>query len=114
MNRYQYIAYNNPRGASEVVHRFGMRPIRNPHVLSRQLAKVVADHREEGATAVADIHPDLPFFQAKLDGYKAKYKKEHSNACGCGCDSCSNFSNANGQQLKSDVTKEKTGENKTD
>lgn len=98
MNVYQYTALKNPNGAAQVVSGYGIRPQRDPRVLSKQLAHCVQRGGEDALMKIADIHPDLPLFQGKLDTYKSQYKK----------DSASSFTKndwlaANGQTIKSEV-----------
>jgi hypothetical protein len=93
MNIYQYTAINNPNGARQVVESYGIRADRK--LLPKQLAFVVAKNGEEALSKVASIHPDLPLFQKQIDGFKDKYKKDSEEK--------SNFSNANGQQIKDEI-----------
>lgn len=93
MNIYQYTALNNPNGARQVVESYSIRP--DKKLLPKQLAFVVAKHGEEALSKVASIHPDLPLFQKQIDNFKEKIKKEHEEK--------SNFSNANGQQIKDEI-----------
>jgi hypothetical protein len=95
MNIYQYTALNNPNGARQVVESYSIRADRK--LLPKQLAFVVAKHGEEALSKVASIHPDLALFQKQIDGFKEKYKKEGEEK--------SNFSNANGQQIKDEISK---------
>ena len=93
MNIYQYTAINNPNGARQVVESYGIRADRK--LLPKQLAFVVAKNGEDALNKVASIHPDLPLFQKQIDGFKDKYKKDSEEK--------SNFSNANGQQIKDEI-----------
>lgn len=95
MNIYQYTALNNPNGARQVVESYSIRP--DKKLLPKQLAFVVAKHGEEALSRVASIHPDLPLFQKQIDGFKEKIKKEHEEK--------NIFSNANGQQIKDEISK---------
>jgi hypothetical protein len=95
MNIYQYTALNNPNGARQVVESYSIRA--DKKLLPKQLAFVVAKHGEEALSRVASIHPDLALFQKQIDGFKEKYKKESEEK--------SNFSNANGQQIKDEISK---------
>ena len=93
MNIYQYTAINNPNGARQVVESYGIRA--DKKLLPKQLAFVVAKNGEDALNKVASIHPDLPLFQKQIDGFKDKYKKDSEEK--------SNFSNANGQQIKDEI-----------
>lgn len=104
MNIYQYTALNNPNGARQVVESYSIRPDRK--TLPKQLAYVVAKHGEEALSKVASIHPDLPLFQRQIDNFKEKIKKEHEEK--------SNFSNANGQQIKDEIRSMKDSFNNAD
>ena len=59
MTIYEYIAYKNPHGAKEVLNNFGIKAIRDPKVLSKQLAYVVSKHGKKGLYHIASAHPDL-------------------------------------------------------
>ena len=93
MNIYQYTALNNPNGARQVVESYSIRADRK--LLPKQLAFIVAKHGDEALSKVASIHPDLSLFQKQIDGFKEKYKKESEEK--------SDFSNANGQQIKDEI-----------
>jgi len=101
MTIYEYTALKNPRGAADVVYSYGIKPHRDRRELANQLAFCVRSHGEKALDKVAKVHPDFALFKRDIDAYKLKLKSEDkSNACGC-----SNFSNANGQQMKNEVEK---------
>lgn len=96
MNIYQYVAINNPNGARSIVEEYGVRA--NRQKLGKQLAYVVAKNGNEALDKVASIHPDLPLFQKQIDDFKEKIKKD------CDSKSNSNFLNADGQQIKAEIS----------
>jgi hypothetical protein len=98
MNVYQYTALNNPHGSTEMVESYGIKAIRHPKHLAKQLALVVAKHRDSALGKLAEIHPDVPLFQKQIDDFKVKIKSEHDN------NNNSSFSNfIDGQTIKSDI-----------
>ncbi len=110
MNIYEYTAVKNPRGASEIVASYRMRPARDPRGLSAQLAMCVARGGKDALNSVAKAHPDFDLIKSNIEEVTPttvvveEKKESFSNACGCSsCSGQSNFSNANGQDLKSDV-----------
>lgn len=74
MNVYQYVATNNPSGASQVVSHYGMKPDRKH--LAKQLASAIGRDRENGLKFLSSIHPDLPLFQKHVDDIKDKWKND--------------------------------------
>lgn len=97
MNVYQYTALNNPSGSTEMVESFGIKAIRHPKHLAKQLALVVAKHRDSALGKLAEIHPDVPLFQKQIDDFKVKIKSENEK-------NNSSFSNfIDGQTIKSDI-----------
>ena len=99
MTLYDYTAMKNPQGASQVIASYGVRPHGHPQVMAKQLAQLVRRDGERALKAISDVHPDLQLFQGQIDSFKEKIKGDsHSNACGC-----SNFANADGQTIKSEV-----------
>jgi len=116
MNVYQYTALNNPQGSTEMVESYGIRAIRHPKHLAKQLALVVAKHRDSALGKLAEIHPDVPLFQKQIDDFKVKIKSESEK-------NNSSFSNfIDGQTIKSDIaslqdkvsTTPETGKSKTE
>lgn len=97
MNVYQYTALNNPQGSTDMVESYGIRAIRHPKHLAKQLALVVAKHRDSALGKLAEIHPDVPLFQKQIDDFKVKIKSESEK-------NNSSFSNfIDGQTIKSDI-----------
>lgn len=116
MNVYQYTALNNPQGSTDMVESYGIRAIRHPKHLAKQLALVVAKHRDSALGKLAEIHPDVPLFQKQIDDFKVKIKSESEK-------NNSSFSNfIDGQTIKSDIaslqdkvsTTPETGKSKTE
>jgi LPXTG-motif cell wall-anchored protein len=116
MNVYQYTALNNPQGSTNMVESYGIRAIRHPKHLAKQLALVVAKHRDSALGKLAEIHPDVPLFQKQIDDFKVKIKSESEK-------NNSSFSNfIDGQTIKSDIaslqdkvsTTPETGKSKTE
>jgi len=96
MNLYQYTAINNPNGSREVVESFGIRADRKK--LPRQLAYIVSKHGQDGLDKVSSIHPDISLFQKQIDDFKEKIKKD------CEEKTSNNFSNADGQSIKNEIS----------
>lgn len=94
---FDYVANSNPVGANEVVRYYGWQPSRDPRVTAAQLAKCVEVKRDEALNMIAKVHPDFALIESQVE----KQKDNTSNACGCS--SCNGYSNANGQDMKSDV-----------
>lgn len=97
MTLYDYVAYSNPAGANEVVRYYGWQPSRDPRVTAKQLAHCVAVKKDEALNMIAKVHPDFALIESQIE----KPRESFSNSCGCS--SCNGFSNANGQDMKSDV-----------
>lgn len=100
MNIYDYVAWNDRNGASQIVHYYGLRPSNNPQGLAKQLALCVTKHKQEALDKVIEIHPDFAVIEEKVKESQP-VMQTHSNACGCS--SCNGYSNADGQTMKSDV-----------
>lgn len=97
MTLYDYVAYGNPKGASDVVRYHGLRPTGDPKITAKQLAVCVAGRGQEALEKVMENHPDVGYFSEKIKPVEVS----HSSACGCNSEN--GFSNANGQDMKSDV-----------
>lgn len=96
MNIFAYTSDRNPHAAAEIVSSYGMRPARDKHTLSRQLAFVVKQNGTRALGRVAEAHPDFDLFsnyfgELQKSQEKTQEKGSWSNACGC-----SGFSNADG------------------
>ncbi len=105
MNIYIYTASANPLGAKSVIEQYGMQAIQNPEMLAKQLAHTVQLDGQNALDKIANIHPDLALFQDNIDKFKKEIQEQNkaqfTNASGCGCHS--NFSSANGQEIKSHI-----------
>lgn len=111
MNIYQYTALKNPKGSAQVLESYGIRSAGDPRIVSQQLAFCVAKKGQEALDKIAQVHPDYFLVESRVKQtipatVVVEEKKEtQSNACGCSsCSGHSNFSNANGQSIKADVT----------
>jgi len=98
MNIYQYTAINNPNGSREVVESFGIQADRRQ--LAKQLAMVVAKHGNEALSLMASVHPDFSLFQKQIDDFKEKIKSD----CKGSSSDKELFSNADGQQIKNEIS----------
>jgi hypothetical protein len=101
MTLYEYIAVNNPRGASGLIASYGGRPEQHPVALSKQLAYSVYKGGQDALDKLAEIHPDRDLIAQSIQSSEPEMKS-HSNACGCS--SCNGYSNVDGQNSKSEVS----------
>ena len=106
MNLYDYTAFNNRQGSSEVVRNYGMNPANDPKGLSEQLKSCVRNDGQRALDQITSVHPDLELFQSRIDELKDKYRSEKDSFID------KHFSNANGQSIKRDVTELHNGNNK--
>lgn len=107
MNLYDYVAWNDRAGASNVVHSYGLQPANHPKGLAQQLAHCVSRHKEPALEKIIAIHPDRSIIESTVKEANKETTPTHSNACGCascnGYSSYNGYSYANGQDMKSDV-----------
>lgn len=101
MTIYQYVAYKNPMGAKKVLDSFGIKAIRKPDVLARQLADAVNKYGKQAVYRIASVHPDLELITQFNDFNNQK--EEKSDSCSCKNEKDSLFSSAEGQAIKSAV-----------
>jgi len=94
---YEYTAFNDRYGASDIVRSYGVQPSNNPLELSQQLAFCVSKGGKEALDKVAKIHPDFNLIKSKVKESEPE-KPTHSNACGC-----NSFSGVDGQNAKAEV-----------
>jgi flagellar hook-basal body complex protein FliE len=87
--------------AKKVLDSFGMKAVRKPDVLARQLADAVNRHGKQAMYRIAAVHPDLELI-TQFNEYNAQ-KENKSDSCGCKDKDTSLFSSAEGQVIKSAV-----------
>jgi len=73
---YEYVAYNNPKGALALLNSYGLR-IRDQRNLGASLRKLVAQEGEPALRKIAELHPDKELL---MDVYS-----NADGGCGCGC-----------------------------
>jgi hypothetical protein len=73
---YEYVAYNNPQGALNLLNSYGLR-IRDQRNLGASLRKLVAQEGEPALRKIAELHPDKELL---MDVYS-----NADGGCGCGC-----------------------------
>jgi hypothetical protein len=96
MNRYEYVALTNPRGASKMVSMYNLTPDRNPRVLAKQMAYCVSRDPEQAKFIFAKIHPDRDVFEQEINTIKAALDNDRNKLTEM-------FSNMNGQAMKREV-----------
>jgi len=93
---FYYCAMNNRSGSSQIVSDFGLRPENSPKELARQLAYCTTKDKAATLKKLAEIHPDKDLFEEKhktiVQELESKFKEEKTQ-----------FSNMNGQIIKSEV-----------
>lgn len=96
---FVYVAQNNPRGAKEVLRKFGLPNPEKPSDLMRGLRYIMATKGEDGFIEIAKVHPDRHLILDTQDVLNTKntVKEEKSNCNGdTKCTSCDMKSNCNG------------------
>lgn len=92
MNVYQYIAFANRKGTSELVNSYGIQPANDPQSLAKQLASLVVVYKQNALDQIKRIHPDVMLFQKDIEDYKKQLESSY------------NFSNIDGQTLKNEIS----------
>jgi hypothetical protein len=92
---YEYIASNNPRGATEILKDFGYRILSNN--LSQNLRELVNNEGEDAVVEIMRIHPDRLYFEENNSTIK-KFKKATKKLS-----EASSFSNATGPTNPSSI-----------
>lgn len=105
MNVYEYTASKNPKGASQLVQEYNLRPERHPRGLARQLSYCVERDRANALTKLASIHPDNGLFYGIVQEVKTGYEKQLVEQKS---ELDKMFSNMNGQEIKSEIAQLKS------
>tara|TARA_R110002020_G_scaffold468211_1_gene692325 strand:+ start:132 stop:575 length:444 start_codon:yes stop_codon:yes gene_type:complete len=106
MNLYEYVAVKNPVGAKTVLNSFGVKAVRRPDILSRQLANSVNKYGKEALFRIAAIHPDLQLVTEYNKAVAVNNGESNEKYCQCGKkkeEKESLFSSAEGQEIKKAV-----------
>jgi hypothetical protein len=88
--------------AKKVLDSFGMKAVRRPEILARQLADAVNQHGKQAMYRIAAVHPDLELI-TQFNEYNTQQKEEKSDSCSCKDKDASLFSSAEGQAIKTAV-----------
>lgn len=103
---YQYVAYNNPSGAANIIAKFNLGKPENYNDLARGLKHIMATKGEEGFIEIAKQHPDRKLIldvEALTTPTPITIPTQNKSNCG----GCSSFSGFDGPTTTASTTVEK-------